>query len=245
MIELAVFIGLGGVDNVFSHVSLILVATSSIFAKLLLTNFFAPFLAARESNFLSCFSYHWHSKLVHRTCTPMFLVQNAWVSWSKTLVGTCFLPHYRWLTLFCLLPKVSAVNVHWTEHNSHLSFSQKSSDRHFLVWPWPSQATQYSLGMESPKGYPNSWLGWLSLVLWQLPCALLKAIVWAFLATKSFAAGSSTYPCHMACVSKSVTKDVIFEQLRPQQHRSAVDETWDSLGWSLSVPFLQLWGSGV
>jgi hypothetical protein len=26
---------------------------------------------------------------------------------------------------------------------------------------------------------------------------------------KSFAAGSSTYPCHMACVSKSVTKDVI------------------------------------
>ncbi len=39
-------------------------------------------------------------------------------------------------------------------------------------------------------------------------CASLKAIVRAFLATKSFAAGSSMYPCHMACVSKSVTKDV-------------------------------------
>ncbi len=51
MIELVAFIGLGGVNNVFSHVSLILVATSSIFAKLLLTNFFAPFSAARESNF--------------------------------------------------------------------------------------------------------------------------------------------------------------------------------------------------
>ncbi len=38
---------------------------------------------------------------------------------------------------------------------------------------------------------------------------MLKAIVRTFLATKSFAAGSSTYPCHMACVSKSVTKDVI------------------------------------
>jgi hypothetical protein len=38
---------------------------------------------------------------------------------------------------------------------------------------------------------------------------LLKAIVRAFLARKSFAAGSSTYPCHMACVSKSVMKDVI------------------------------------
>ncbi len=98
-------------------------------------------------------------------------------------------------SLFRLLPKVSAVNVCWNEHDSYLSFSQKSSDWHFLACPWPSQATQYSPGMESPKGYPNLWIGWLSLVLWQLPCALLKAIVWAFLATKSFAAGSSTYPC--------------------------------------------------
>jgi hypothetical protein len=37
----------------------------------------------------------------------------------------------------------------------------------------------------------------------------------------------------------------IFEQLRPQQHRRAVDETHDSRGWTLSVPFLQLWGSGA
>ncbi len=43
-----------------------------------------------------------------------------------------------------------------------------------------------------------------------VPHALLKAIVWAFLTTKSFAAGSSTYPYHMSCVSKSVSKDVIF-----------------------------------
>ena len=51
------FIGLWGLNNVFSHVSLILVvATSSIFAKLLLTNFVAPFLAARESDFLVLFS---------------------------------------------------------------------------------------------------------------------------------------------------------------------------------------------
>ncbi len=67
MIELVAFVGLGGVNNVFSHVSPILVATSSIFAKLLLTNFFA---------------------LVHLSCAPMFLEQNAWVSRSKTLVGT-------------------------------------------------------------------------------------------------------------------------------------------------------------
>jgi hypothetical protein len=41
MIELVAFVGLGGVNNVFSHVSLILVATLSIFAKLLLANFLA------------------------------------------------------------------------------------------------------------------------------------------------------------------------------------------------------------
>ncbi len=50
---------LEGVNNVFSHVSLILVATFSVFAKLLLTTFLA---------------------LAHRICAPMFLVQNAWVS---------------------------------------------------------------------------------------------------------------------------------------------------------------------
>ncbi len=37
----------------------------------------------------------------------------------------------------------------------------------------------------------------------------------------------------------------IFEQLHPQQHRSAVDEMRDSWGWSLSVPFSRLWGSGA
>jgi hypothetical protein len=58
--SLVAFAGLEGVNNVFSHVSLILVATSSIFAKLL-----------RTSSFLA---------LVHRSCAPMSLVQNAWVS---------------------------------------------------------------------------------------------------------------------------------------------------------------------
>jgi hypothetical protein len=67
MIELVAFIGLWGVNNAFSHVSLILVATFSIFAKLLLTNFLAP---------------------VHCSWAPMFLDQNAWVSQGKTLVGT-------------------------------------------------------------------------------------------------------------------------------------------------------------
>jgi hypothetical protein len=72
----------------FYQSQLLFITTSSIFAKLLVTNFFAPFSAARESNFSSCFLYPWQSKLVHRTCAPMILAQNAWVSQSKTLVGT-------------------------------------------------------------------------------------------------------------------------------------------------------------
>ncbi len=34
----------------------------------------------------------------------------------------------------------------------------------------------------------------------------------------------------------------IFEQLRPQRHRSAMDVTRDSRGWSLSIPFLRSLG---
>ncbi len=36
-------------------------------------------------------------------------------------------------SLIRLLQKVSAVNVRWTEHDSYLSFSQKSSSWHFLA----------------------------------------------------------------------------------------------------------------
>ncbi len=93
---------------------------------------------------------------------------------------------------------------------NHIFFSlKKSLNWHFLVWSRPSQATQYSSSMESPRDFQTRDYGWLLLVLWQLPRASLKAIVRAFLATKCFAAGSSTYPCHMAWVSKSVTKNVI------------------------------------
>ncbi len=43
----------------------------------------------------------------------------------------------------------------------------------------------------------------------------------------------------MACISKSVPRDVIsLSDCRPQLPRSAVSVTPDSWGWSLSVPFL-------
>ncbi len=110
MIELVAFVGLGGVHNVFSHVSLILVATFSIFAKSLLTNFLA---------------------LVHHTCTPMFLEQNggflkARRSWEPGSSITTIE-----FSLFRLLRKVSAVNIRWAEQDSYLSSSQKSLSWHF------------------------------------------------------------------------------------------------------------------
>ncbi len=75
-----------------------------------------------------------------------------------------------------------------------------------------------------------------------VPWASLKAIVWAFLATESFAAGSSRYPCHMACISKSVPRDVIsLSNCHPKRLRSAVDVTRDSWGL-LCVPFLHSLG---
>ncbi len=50
----------------------------------------------------------------------------------------------------------------------------------------------------------------LHLIAFQLvPYTLFQSIVRTFLATKSFAAGFSTHPCHMACFSKSVPRNII------------------------------------
>ncbi len=90
------------------------------------------------------------------------------------------------------------------KRESYLSYSQKLSDWHFLAWHKPRWAMQYSPGMESPRNFQL-----VNKVDCYVPRALRNAIVRAFLATKTFAAGSSTYPCHMACISKSVPRDVI------------------------------------
>ncbi len=90
------------------------------------------------------------------------------------------------------------------ERESYLSYSQKLSDRHFLVWHKPRWATQYSPGMESPRNFQL-----VNKVDCYVLYALRNAIVRSFLTTETFAVGSSTYPCHMACISKSVPRDVI------------------------------------
>jgi hypothetical protein len=108
---------------------MLLLSYSSIFAKLLLTNFFTPFSAARGSNFSSRFLYHWHSKLVRHTCAPMFLAQNK--RGGGVLEARCSCEPGSSLTPgefspFCLLLKVSGANVCWTERESYISYSKKS-----------------------------------------------------------------------------------------------------------------------
>jgi hypothetical protein len=118
---------------------------------------------------------------------------------------------------------------------------------------------QYSLGKESQRDFQtcekrlivaclSTAAGWLlrrslHLITFQLvPCTLFHLIVWTFLATKSFATGSSPYPCHLACFSKSVPMDIIpLISCSTQLPRSAVGVMHVSWGWSLNIPFL--WSS--
>jgi hypothetical protein len=77
-----------------------------------------PVWAIRESNFLSCFSYLWHDKVVPRTCAPKFHAQHV----GFLEVG-CSPPFAEGFWCKCPLG----------ECESYLSYSQKSLDRHFLV----------------------------------------------------------------------------------------------------------------
>ncbi len=85
-------------------------------------------------------------------------------------------------SLFQILRKVSAVNVRWTEHDSYLSSSQKSSSLHFLAL-----AKLFSTAREwNHQG--------ISKLVNRVDCCLSydsflalcsKAIVWAFLAANA------------------------------------------------------------
>ncbi len=84
-------IGLERVNIVFSQVSLILLllSFSSIFATLLLTSFFLPFLVAQESDFL----FHFYTFCTPNTTLymqPHVAGTHYAFSQSKTLVGTWY-----------------------------------------------------------------------------------------------------------------------------------------------------------
>ncbi len=103
---------------------------------------------------------------------------------------------------FCLLPKVSGANVHW-ENANHTFLTHKNPQTNTFSHDISPLSYAVQPGMESPREFQL-----MNQVHCHLPCTLHKAIVQAFLAMKTFAAGSLTYPCHMACISKSVPRDI-------------------------------------
>jgi hypothetical protein len=136
---------------------------------------------------------------------------------------------------FRLLPKVSHANVCWANAN-HTFLTHKNPQTDTFLHDISPTMLRSTARVKNPLGIPKI----VNKVDCWVPHALLKAIVQAFLATKSFAAGSSTYPCHMACISKSVPKDVIsLSDCCPQWLRSTMDVMCHSRGRSLSVPFLR------
>jgi hypothetical protein len=91
MIELVAFMTRGSklcfltCFSYFSSYFLILVFSQNCYLLISL----CPFLAARESDFSSRFSYLWHYEVVRCTCAPIFQAQNALVSQSKMLSAIC------------------------------------------------------------------------------------------------------------------------------------------------------------
>ncbi len=157
-----------------------------------------------------------------------FLEARCWWEPGSRLTTSEFSP-------FRLLRKGSGANVCWMNAN-HTILTHKNP-----------QTDTFLRDISPTKLCSTAWV-WNPQVISKLvnkidcwgPCALLKLIVRAFLATKSFAVGSSMYPCHMACVSKSVPRDIIsLSNYHPQWLRSAMDVTRDSWGQLLSVPFLR------
>jgi hypothetical protein len=105
---------------------------------------------------------------------------------------------------FCLSTKVSEANVHWANTNHTFLTHKNPQTDTFLRDISPAK-----LCITAPVWNPQGISRLVNTVDCWVPCTFLKVMVRVFLATKSFAAGSSTYPCHMACVSKSVPRDVI------------------------------------
>jgi hypothetical protein len=202
---------------------------------LLLTNFFAPFLGCTGIQFLvpfliplalraSTLYMHPHISGTERV---VFSKQDAHGNLVVDSLPVIFSP-------FCLLPKVSGANVRWANANHTFLTHKNPQIDTFLRDISPAKPCS-TVWVRNPQGISTL----VNKVDCWIPCALLKVIVRAFLTTKSFAAESSMYPCHMACVSKSVPKEVIsLSDCHPQWLRGTMDVTWDSWGRSLSVLFL-------
>ncbi len=177
----------------FSHMFLLiqsLLSYSSIFTRLLLTNFFVPFLGCMRIQFLVLI------------LVPLALRGST--SYMRPYISGTEHVNFLKQDAFRLLPKVSEVSVHWANANHNFLTHTNPRTDTFLhdISPAKLRSTARVWNPQGISKLVNKADCWV-------PRASLKTIVRAFLATKSFAAGSSTYPCHMAFISKSVLRDVI------------------------------------
>jgi hypothetical protein len=96
---------------------------------------------------------------------------------------------------FCLSPKVSSANLRWTNAN-HTFLTHKNPQTDIFLRDTSPAKLHSTARVWNPQGISKL----VNKVDCRVPHTLLKKIVWAFLAKKSFAAGTSMYPCRMACV---------------------------------------------
>jgi hypothetical protein len=139
--------------------------------------------------------------LVHCACTPMLLEQKTWVYQRRRLWEPSSSITTGKFSPFRTLRKASAVNVHWTEHDLYLSFSQKSSSWHFLVLAKLCSTAQVWNHQRISKLVNRL----IVACLWQPPRASLQGNSVGLPCYKCFAAGFSTYPCHMAFIACLMT----------------------------------------
>ncbi len=141
-------------------------------------------------------------------------------------------------SLFGLLPKVSGVNVRCLSHKNPQTDTFLRdfglAKLRSTAWVWNHQGISKLVNrlivaclMTASLRFPQSNSA-------GLPCY------------NTLCSGIFNVPLpYGMCLKVSHKGRHIFEQLRPQQHRSAMDKTRDSRGQSLSVPFLRLSGSGA
>jgi hypothetical protein len=148
------------------------------------------------------------------------------------------------LSLFRHLPKVSAVNVHWTEHDTFLSHKNPWTDTFLREWGFAKlRSTARVWNHQGISKLVNRLINTCQMTA---SSRFAQSNIAGLPRYKILRSGIFNVPLPYGMHLKVSHKGChIFERLCPQQHRSAVDETCDSRGWSLSIPFLRLWGSGA
>ncbi len=133
---------------------------------LLLTSFFASFLAARESNFSSCFLKPWAlpgSKLC--VCSHVSGTHHACFLWARHSWEPVSSLSTRFLSYFRSLLKVSGANLHWAIVYQPFSFFYTlASSSYFLAWhkhPLRPRSTAWARNPQEISKLINK--GWLLL----------------------------------------------------------------------------------